>query len=240
MPSHSIPGPRALWRAVRELTFLPGAAPADMGASAFFYPLIGVSMGGAAYLFDRWTQTLLGIGPSSVAVVLLVAALSGLRPQRDFSRVVAALLRGQRSDFLARAGGGASWPVVGLTLLLEVWLVAHLDRLRPVGLLFAPALGVWSMVVLGFGSRAARADGRRGKFAEQVTFTEFAIASVATFAFVFWLTQFLGIVLVCAAAMATMTVRLTLHARLDGVPHAALGATWQLVALVTLAVLAAF
>jgi cobalamin synthase len=237
---HPIPGPKALWNALRELSGLPGAGPADMGASAFFYPVIGAALGGSLYLFDRATSSLLDVSLRSACVVLLGAVFTGGRAHADLSRLVAALGFRERGRFLLRSAGPPNWPLVVASLFLEVWLVAHLGKLRPVGLLFAPLLGVWSTIVLGFGSRAARADGRRVKFAEEVTFTEFAISSVATFAFVFWLTQFLGILLVCIAATLIVGIRLTFHAYLDGIPETALGATWQVVALVTLAVLAAF
>jgi cobalamin synthase len=130
-------------------------------------------------------------------------------------------------------GAGLAW-VALLVCLVSV------DRWRPIGLLCAPLFGRWAMVVLAFGSRAARSDGRRTKFAKGVTFEEFGWASTATLAIVFWGTGLLGILLLVCAAIPIVGLRVWLHWRLDGITAASMGAACAVAEIVPLLVLALF
>jgi hypothetical protein len=127
-----------------------------------------------------------------------------------------------------------------LVAAVELALLGALDRFRVVGLAFAPVLGCCAMVVLAVGSRAARADGRRLKFAPGVGFREFGVASTATFALVFLSTEFLGLLLVLATAAFTIGARVSLHRWLGGVNDTAMLATGEAVQLLVIAVLVAF
>jgi hypothetical protein len=96
------------------------------------------------------------------------------------------------------------------------------------------------MVVLAFGSRDARPDGKRVKFAKGVTFEEFGWASAVTLGLVFWGTGLLGILLLICTAIPIVGLRIWLHWRLDGVNAAAMGAACAVAEIVPLMVLAQF
>jgi hypothetical protein len=121
----------------------------------------------------------------------------------------------------------------------EVAALSALGRYRIVGLLAAPVLGCCSMVVLAVGSRAARPDGRRVKFAPAVTFREFGLATAATFAVLFWATEFLGLLLILATALCTIAARVGWHRWWGGVNETAVLATSEAIQCVVLLLLAA-
>jgi hypothetical protein len=123
---------------------------------------------------------------------------------------------------------------------LEFFCLLHLDRFHSIGLLFAPMLARAAMVVLAVGSRAARTDGRQVKFAPEVTFNEFALASAATFAAVSLAADFLGLVLVLATAVLTVALRVFFHWRFGGIDRTAVHGACQATELAVLAILAAF
>src|SRR5262245_8022152 len=191
------PGPAAVLAAFRALTVIgAGPSPGRVDASAVYYPLAGLALGALWLLVDRATSALAGRAVASAAVAIVAAAATGARPLRALGRTIAALPCGRaRRLGMLESGNGPVSDVLcpALVLALQIGLLCALDRFRTVGLVFAPVLGACSMVVLAVGSRAARADGRRLKFAPAVTFREFGLASTATFALVFLTTEFLGL-----------------------------------------------
>ncbi|HJV97259.1 MAG TPA: hypothetical protein VJ608_14535, partial [Albitalea sp.] len=86
---------------------------------------------------------------------------------------------------------------------------------RPAALLFAPLLARWALVVLATGVRDAAVPGR--KFNPAITFREFALASVFSFAAVFAVAEAFGILIVVAVAALTLTLRLSVHRWVGGV-----------------------
>src|SRR5262249_16263096 len=120
----------------------------------------------------------------------------------------------------------------------ELAVLCKLGRFRLVALAFAPMLGCCAMVVLAVGSRAARADGRRLKFAPGGGVTEFGAGSAATFALVSVTSEFLGLLLVLSTAVFTVGARVFFHRWLDGVNDTAMLATGEAAQLLTLALLA--
>lgn len=237
-----LPGPRELLVALRAITVVPPRAPLRcLDTAAVYYPLVGLLLGGLWAATD-WTVRHAGGHLLASAAVLLVAALAtSARPVRGLGCLMAAATRTRdRAGALKRLDGRAPWEYAVLIGALELWCLVELDRFRTVGLLFAPLLGCWSMVVLAVGVRAARADGRQLKFAPRIQFRHFAVASVGTFGVLFWVTDFLGILLAVPAAALAVGLRLWLHRWLGGISDAALAATWEITQLATLALLAAF
>jgi cobalamin synthase len=243
-PAAPFPGVAALAAAFRALTVI-GAGPARsaVDASAVYCPVVGLALGGVWFLADRAAAAVAGPLAASVAVALVAAAATGTRPLRALARTVVALPceRARRLAVLEAGRGAVPDAIAAAALLAVEILVLHaLDRFRPVGLVFAPVLGCCSMVVLAVGSRAARADGRRVKYAPAVTFREFGLASTATFALIFLTTEFLGLLLVLATAAFTIAARVFFHRRLDGVNDTTMLATAEATQLLVLTLLASF
>jgi len=235
------PSPLDTFRsAVAELTvFCSTHRKPVIDSSALFYPPIGLALGGVSLAIDQLGRPLGQVG-ASTAVVLVATAITGGRPVFGLARSLVAVwtARADRAlDRLSAAPTMAVWVVAALVLGAEITCLSELVSWRPVGLLFAPLLGRWSMVVLAVGARAARADGRRVKFAPGVTFREFGWASTVTFAIVFGVAEFVGVLLGAAAAALSVGTRVALHRWLDGVTEAMLDALCALVELGTIVLL---
>lgn len=221
--------------------FVFGAAPRPIvGAWAVYLPLAGLLLGGAWLATDLAAGRMGARSLASAAVMLVHAALTRTRPLRALAAVLTAIpaARGRRLEIVTGTPTMAMNALAVLIALGEIAVLSALDRFRTVGLVCAPLLGACSMVVLAVGSRAARPDGRRLKFAPQVGFREFGLASAATFGLVFLTTEFLGLLLILATAAFVIAVRVASHRWLDGVNETVLLATAEATQLVVLATLA--
>jgi cobalamin synthase len=237
-----LPGWRAIGTAFQTLTILGSAQTARrVDASAVYYPVVGLVLGLIWVLTDRAVSEFGGRVAASAAVLLVATVATRARGLLALGRLAAAL-PGRRADRLARleSGGRGATGCALLLVVAELTVLCALDRFRLVGLAFAPLLGCCAMVVLAVGSRAARPDGRRLKFAPEVGFTEFGAASAATFALVSLTSEFLGLLLVLSTAVVTVGARVFFHRWLDGVNETAMFAAGEAVQLITLALLAAF
>ena len=236
-PAAPFPSPSGIVEAFRFVRY--GAA--QVGAWAVYLPVVGVVLGALWLAADTLANPIAGRLGASVAVLCASAAATRARPLLALGRTLVALSsRGAaRLSVLESGAGPAIVAAVVLVLAAELTVLCVLDRFRFVGLAFAPLLGACSMVVLAVGSRAARADGRRLKFAPAVTFREFGFASTATFALVFLSTEFLGLLLVLTTAAFTIAARVFFHRWIDGVNETALLATGEGTQLVILILLAA-
>jgi len=238
----SSPALAEIGSAVGALTILCSARREHViGSSALFYPLIGLALGVVSLAIDYVGRLAAGRLLASVAVVLVAAVLTGGRPALGLSRMLIAGLTSRRRDtFLERLDGPVTPPMraaFAFVLLAEMICLSVLVSSRPAGLVFAPLLGRWSMVVLATGARAARSDGRRLKFAPGVTFREFGWASTITFAVMFGTAELLGVVLGVAAAVISVAARVSLHRWLDGVTTTTLDAVCEIVQLLTVLIL---
>ena len=235
------PGIDAVVGAFRRLTVLGvNQRPQPMDSSALFYPLVGLVLSALWIVVDHITSNHL-----VSAFLLLISALlaTGGQALLGAGRTLAGLLvrsPDRALEVMAGPFGYAALLSAAAIFSLELLCLADLDRLRLLALAAAPLLGRWAMIVLAFGSRAARPDGRRYKFAPALTFREFGIASTVTFALLFAVTGFLGVIMVIVAAVAVIGLRLLLHRRLDGVTDASVAAACELTQLVTLGLLALF
>jgi cobalamin synthase len=213
----------------------------QVGAWAVYLPVVGIVLGALWLATDTLVNAVAGRFGASLAVLCVSAAATRARPTVALSRMLAALAsrRADRLAVLESGGGQATAAALVLVLAAQLTVLCWLDRFRVVGLAFAPLLGCCGMVVIAVGSRAARTDGRRLKFAPAVTFREFGVASTATFALIFLTTEFLGLLLVLATAASTIAARVFLHRWIDGVNETALLASGEATQLVILILLAA-
>ena len=190
-PTNSLPGLAGARTAWAQL--LGGDDSSPVGASALYYPAIGLLLGVAMVVVDGLVNNM-SIETSSLAVMAFHVVATRGRPLNGLSRTTALSLGGRR------AGDSAIFVSVFriLFFLLSVWILSGVDGGRVIALLFAPMLSRCSMVVIATGSREARSDGKQMKFSRELTFREFGIASTITFAVVFLTAHFLGLVLVLA------------------------------------------
>lgn len=196
-----LPRPGDLLAAAGTLTALPLPRPNPgseaFGRAAVFFPLIGLLIGAVLVGADWVVASRLPPWWTAVVVVGVWEALTG-----------ATLLRAWGSE------AAMAVVVIGGLLVAKVACTAAAAP-RPVALLFAPLLARWALVVLATGVRDATAPGR--KFNPAITFREFALASVFTFAAVFAVAEAFGILLVVTAAALTLGLRIAVHRWAGGV-----------------------
>ncbi len=199
------------------LTILRAERPEDsspaFARATLFFPaaglLIGVVLAALNWLLGdhvppRWSAILLTAMWEGLAAFEPIRACGVVSRTEPHPRVVHTWSLG---------GRGAA--VMGAVMAAKAACLAAAVAARTTTLLFAPLLGRWAMVVLATGARAAAAPDR--KFNPAVTFREFAITSVFTFAVIFAIADGAGILLVAGTAGVTLGVRLLLHRWCGGV-----------------------
>jgi cobalamin synthase len=196
-----LPRPADLVAAAGTLTALPLSRPHPgseaFGRAAIFFPLIGLLIG-AVLVGTQWAVTSrLSSWWAAVVVVGVWEAMTAAAPLRawGFSSAIA----------IVTIGGLVAAKVV----------CVRAAAARPAALMFAPLLARWALVVLATGVRDAAAPHR--KFNPAITFREFALASVFSFAVVFVVADAFGVLIVVAVAAVTLAVRLLVHRWVGGV-----------------------
>jgi adenosylcobinamide-GDP ribazoletransferase len=241
------PGSADFRGAVAFLTILRSrsAKAPTLGRGTLFFPLLGLGLGVALWLVDRSIGALLPALPRAMLILLVWQAATGARSAQGLLHAGAGLRSGADREKAVRAIEAGSVKLTGLlvvltVLVLEVWALVQLERTRLPALLFAPLLAAWSMVVLSHGARAARIDGRQGKFAPEVSFRDFALTSVFSFGVLFSLARAGGIALGVVAGAVIVSLRVMLHWWLGGVNAATVAATSEIVLATILLLFAGF
>jgi len=199
-----VPHLQDLWAAFALAMAFPVPRPDPRsdaaGRATLFFPVVGLALGiGLSGAREVLDDH---VPPWIVAIVMVgVWQLAGWRAERA--------------------------AIVGWTSALVKMLCLAIAPVRPAGLLFAPMLGRWCMVVLATGARDATAPGR--KFNSAITFQEFALTSVFTFALVFAVAEAFGILIVVSVAAVALILRLAAHRWRGGVSWRFLTATAQAV-----------
>jgi cobalamin synthase len=217
-----LPRPDDFFAALGTLTLLPLARPNPgseaFGRAAVFFPLVGLLIGAMLAGLD-WA-VMNRLSPRLAAFVVVGAWEAITAP---------ALLR-------ARAQGGAGWLTATGAIIATKFVCTAAAAARPAALLFAPLLARWALVVLATGVRDAAAP--RRKFNPAITFREFALASVFSFAAVFAVAEGFGILIVVSVAALTLGLRLLVHRWVGGVSWRFLLACVEGIEVVVLAICA--
>ena len=187
-----VPQVHDLWAALTLVTALPLSHPDPRseaaGRATLFFPLVGLLLG---VVLSGVHGLLASRVPQWILAVIVVALweFGGWRSERE--------------------------PVIGSASALIKIVCLALAPVRPAGLLFAPMLARWCIVVLATGARDATAPGR--KFNAAISFQEFALTSIFTFATVFAIAEAFGILIVVSVAAAALILRLASHRWYGGV-----------------------
>jgi hypothetical protein len=177
--------------------------PAVRAAGLAWLPAVGVALGAAAAAIAG------AIAPrwpaaAGVAGVAVLEALGG----RPFA--------------VGRAPGIA-------LLALRAWAGAGLGAWRTVGLVVAPMLGRWAVVVQCYGGAPQAGDAGWSAPVGRAHFREFGWASVVAFGLAMTLADGVGLAVVVVAALATVGLRVAAHRRPDRPPGRLVAATGELV-----------
>ena len=215
--------------------------PALAGGLAF-YPVVGLALGALAAGAAAATETVLPAAAGPAGVLALV----GLAGARGLAAAAEALLR--RGDAVVVRGRLRTTPgplgiaAAGAALAARTAAAALLPPpARTTALLLAPMLGAWAVVVECYGGAPTHASGTAAALVGRARFREFGWASVTALGMTLAVGEPIGLVVVLAASLATVGVRVYAYHRLGGLTGRLLAATRELVetvVLVTLGVLA--
>src|SRR5262245_17668630 len=195
------------------------AAPReDLVGGLVFYPVIGAVLGGVAAVAAHAVRPLGGLAVAVVAIVAL-AGLSRGRPLRGLAQV--------------------GWIVAAAALVLKLWAVAAMpEGARLLALPLAGMLGRWAVVVQCYGGSSARAEGLAASLIGRARLREFGWASAVAFGTTLATLDAIGLVVLLAATLTTIGIRMLAYRRVGGVNGMVLGASSEVVETVTLALLA--
>ena len=187
------------------------ARPQTLAAALAFYPAVGLLLGlvasGVAWAVDQGCP-----GFAGAAGVLVLAALSGARVSRALA-----------------AAGALGLSTAGLAFAAKLWSVTGLPApARTAALLLAPMLGRWAIAVQCYGGMPAAASGPAA-LAGRARFREFGIASVTAFAVTLAVADAAGLLVLVAAALATVALRVYGYRGAGRMTERLLAATAELV-----------
>ena len=228
--------------AIRFLTIVPvPGAHVAVGESAVFFPLVGLALGGVLVVVDHGLAAIAPVAVRSVVLVALLAIATGGLHLDGLADSADALLTRDRDRALAimrdSATGAFGVVAVVLVLLLKARSIDALpDDGRTAALLIAPMLARWAMVVLAFGSHAARTEGLGFAMVGSMTFREFGIATVAALWVALAWTAARGLTAVIVLAATTIGCRILAHRKLGGVTGDLLGALAEVAEALVLAI----
>jgi adenosylcobinamide-GDP ribazoletransferase len=183
-----------------------------------FYPIVGALVGGLAAVAARLAGRFGALAAAVAAVGVLALASRG------------ATLR----DLVA-----AGWIVPTAVLGAKLWAVAELPAdARTLALPLAGMLGRWAVVVQCYGGSPAAARGLAAQLVGRARLREFGWASAVAFGTTLAALDAVGLVVLLAATLTTVGIRVLAYRRLGGVNGRVLGASSEMVELVVLGALA--
>lgn len=194
-----------------------------------FYPLVGAALGLLAAAAAHLAAPL-GRLPAAIAALVVLAGGSGGRTLRDLATA---------------AGGATARPsaagivVAAVVVLVKLWALARLpDGARTVALPLACMLGRWAVVVQCYGGSVVGANGLAAQIVGRARLREFGWASVLAFGATLAALDAVGLLVLLAATLTSVGIRVLAYRRAGGVSGAVLGASTELVETVALVVLA--
>jgi adenosylcobinamide-GDP ribazoletransferase len=204
----------------------------EIGQSATFFPIVGFFLGSilvlANFLLERFASAIL----VSVALVALLALrtrglhLDGLGDTFD------GLGAGGDRDRMVRImddshTGAFGLIAIVLVLFFKIHAIESLEVERWRGLLAAPVLGRWAMVLLGYRSTAAK-PGLGSTLIDYLSAKQFLWATLISVLLVAAILHGVGIAMMAWVTLLTMASKIYLHRRLGGVTGDTFGAVGEL------------
>lgn len=227
----------SFWTALKLLTLFPWPrtvtpTPEEIGSSASFFPLVGFSLGLILAFLNRILEPYLESEILGVVLVTLLILMTRALPLAGL---------GDTFDRLgAKTGGqggfkGIEESGIGIFGLLAILVVVALKfrsievmgEARNLGLLLAPLLGRWAMVVLAYGSESVREEMGR-IMVGHVRGWHLFLATLLTLILVIIFASRLGLWIALWISLFTLLSRNYLHRRLGGVTGGALGAIGEM------------
>jgi adenosylcobinamide-GDP ribazoletransferase len=223
--------------AVKFLTVVPWprgreVTPEGVAESASFFPVVGLLLGLILFFVDRLLDPYLA---SEILSVVLVTTLILITRATDLEALAETWDRlGAKRDEKASQPSGRSLRlgVCGLlavlvTVALKFRAIEVMGEARGPGLLLAPVLGRWAMVVLAYGSTPLSA-GENQTLMEHVRGKQLVLATTITLVVVSLFARRLGLLIALWVSLLALLSRQFLHRRLGGVSEDHLGAIGEM------------
>ena len=222
--------------AVKFLTAIPwprnrAATPEEIAKSASFFPFVGFLLGLILVFVDRFLDPYLASEIESVVLVtilILITRARGLEALAEsWDRIGAK--KGAESSYRS---GGYPLGVCGLLaviviIALKFRAIEVMGEARSPGLLLAPVLGRWAMVVLAYGSTSARPEADQ-TLMEHVRGAQIVVATTITLIGVALFAWSLGLWIAFWVSLLTLASGRFLQRRLGGVSSENLGALGEM------------
>lgn len=196
-----------------------------------FYPVVGAAVGGIAAAGAALVARF-GPLPAAAAAVGVLAAASGGRTVRTLANA------GRPPHQYGPSLAGLALAVsVVLAKVWAVWRIPGGGRLA--ALVLAGMLGRWAIVVQCYGGMPAAASGEAVGLIGRARLREFGWASAVAFAATLAALDAIGLLVLLAATLTTIALRVAAYRRTGGVSTRLLDISLELVETAVLLVLAA-
>lgn len=223
--------------ALQFLTVFPWPKSADalddkVGAATIFFPVIGFLLGVILALVNFLLEPFANPGLSSVALVTMLALLTrglhldglgdtfdGLGAGGDRERILQVMDDSHTGAFGLIA--------IVLLLFFKIHAIGSIETERWRALLAAPLLGRWAMVLLGYGSQAAK-RGLGSNLINHLETKHFFLATFITLILIAGILHGIGIALMLWIAIFALASKKYFHRRLGGVTGDTFGAVGEL------------
>jgi adenosylcobinamide-GDP ribazoletransferase len=230
-------GAGTLWQDLRDafstLTILgqpTEAGKLPIGASAVFFPIVGIAIGAVVGAVDWVLRTFLSQEITSVLLDGFANTCDGLIGFRGREWAIATM----RDRRLGSFGVAA----IAFLLILKVRSFDLLSDYRFAGILLPPMIGRAAIVALAHRARAAAGDSEGEQFDRVISQRELAVACGFAAIVTIVVAGALGLLVAIVATLATIALRVYFDRRLGGVTGHTLDAAAETIETLTLVVFA--
>jgi adenosylcobinamide-GDP ribazoletransferase len=248
-PAGFVAWTQAPFFALQFLTIVPPVlvrrppADADLGRSDAFFPLVGLVLGTTLAVADLVLAPVLSQPVRDVLLVALLAALTGALHLDGVIDTFDGLFAGadrERRLAVMRDPRAGSYGVVAVVLVLALKLAALSSlppSLRGIGLILAPCLGRWGIVLVTGLFPYARPEGMGRAFKESIRMPHVLVAGAIALVACGLGAGLIGVVLWAAVGLGVMLGASLVTSRLGGLTGDTYGAICELTECLVLLVL---
>jgi adenosylcobinamide-GDP ribazoletransferase len=204
----------------------------ETGRAAVYFPVVGLLLGFILALANAALEPLAGAALSSVALVALLALMTGglhLDGLADTFDGLGAGGGGERMLEIMQDSRTGAFGVSAIVLLclfkIHALELIEVERWR--ALLNAPLLGRWAMVLLGYQAQAAK-SGLGSAFVAQLNTTHVVCATLLAAGFSAAIARGRGLLIMLGLAIFVIVARSYFQRRLGGITGDTLGAVGEL------------
>jgi adenosylcobinamide-GDP ribazoletransferase len=214
----------------------------ELGWALIFFPVIGLLLGMILALVNLVLELVASAELASVALVALLALLTrGLHLDGLADTFDGLGAGGERERVLhvMQDSHTGAFGVIAIVLVLffKVYAIESIEGERWPALLTAPVLGRWAMVLLGYGSQAAKA-GLGASLIDHLKTKHVVLATLLTLLLLSSVLRGVGIAVMSGIAVFVLASKQYFHYRVGGVTGDTFGAVGELSETSVLVVLA--